>query len=62
MGLAMMKYHKELNPEKIHLDICTDFIEGYYFHKDNSITLCANTLTNYEKSTKFNNAMKRHVS
>jgi hypothetical protein len=62
MGLAMMKYNKELNSEDIHLDVCNEYLEGYYFFKENKITLCANVLTNYEKPKKFHHALKRHVS
>ena len=58
----MMKYKKELNNEDIHLDVCNEFLEGYYFFKENKIYLCANTLTNYEKPHKFYQALKRHVS
>ncbi len=58
----MMKYNKELNMEDINLDICSEFLEGYYFYNENKITLCANTLTNFEKPIKFSLAMKRHVS
>ena len=60
--MTLMKYKKELNPEDIHLDVCTEFLEGYYFHKENKITLCTNSLTNFEKPHKFNQAIKRHVS
>lgn len=56
-----MKYNKELNNEDIHLDVCDEFLEGYYFFNENKITLCANTLTNYEKPSRFNQALKRHV-
>ncbi len=58
----MMKHNKELNIEDINLDICSDFLEGYYFYKENKITLCANTLTHFEKPKKFSMAIKRHVS
>ncbi len=61
MGLAMMKYKAELNPEDIHLDVCTEFLEGYYFHKENKIVLCANALTNFQKPDRFNKALSRHV-
>lgn len=62
MGLAMLKYKFTLDQENISLDVCNEFIEGYYFNKENKIVLCANTLTNYEKKTKFHQAIKRHVS
>jgi len=62
MGLAFMKYKQQLNPEDIHLDVCTEYLEGYYFYKENKITICANTLTNFKNPTKFNQAIKRHVN
>ena len=58
----MMKYNKELNSENIHLDVCNEFLEGYYFFDENKITLCSNVLTNFEKPKKFHQALKRHVS
>jgi hypothetical protein len=61
MGISMLKYKYTLNPEAIQLEVCNDFIEGYYLPKDNRIILCANTLTNFEKPSKFNEAIKRHV-
>jgi hypothetical protein len=61
MGIAMMKYNSILNTEDIHLDVCKDFVEGYYFYDDKKITLCSNTLTNFENPNKFNYAVKRHV-
>lgn len=62
MGIAMLKYKHSLNPESIQLDVCQDFLEGYYLPYENRIVLCANTLTNFEKPRKFQEAMKRHVS
>jgi hypothetical protein len=61
MGVSMLKYNKVLNPEDIQLDVCNEFLEGYYFPKENKITLCANSLTNYEKPYKFHKAIKRLV-
>jgi hypothetical protein len=61
MSIAMMKYGYNLDPSMIQLEICNDFIEGYYIPKEEKIYLCANTLTNYEKNRKFKNAVQRHV-
>lgn len=61
MGISLLKYNYTLNPEIIHLDVCNEFLEGYYFPKENKITLCTNTLTNFEKTKKFEHAIKRHV-
>lgn len=62
MGISLLKYNQNLNPEMFHLDVCDEFIEGYYFHKENKITICANTMTNFEKPNKFYRAIKRHVN
>ena len=61
MSIAMLKYNFNLDPSMIQLEVCKDFIEGYYIHKENKIYLCANTLTNYEKQRKFKNAIQRYV-
>lgn len=61
MSNSMIKYKYQLNAENISLEICDDFIEGYYLPSEKKIILCANTLTNFEKQKKFQNAMKRHV-
>jgi hypothetical protein len=61
MSIAMLKYKFNLDPSNIQLEICKDFIEGYYIPKENKIYLCANTLTNYEKNAKFKQAIQRHV-
>ena len=57
----MLKYNFNLDPSMIQLEICKDFIEGYYIPKEHKIYLCANTLTNYEKQKKFKNAIQRYV-
>jgi hypothetical protein len=62
MSIAMLKYNFNLDPSMIQLEICKDFIEGYYMPKENKIYLCANTLTNYEKQKKFKNAIQRYVN
>jgi hypothetical protein len=62
MSIAMLKYKHNLDPSNIQLEVCKDFIEGYYMPKDNKIYLCANALTNYEKPEKFKSAIQRHVS
>jgi hypothetical protein len=62
MSIAMLKFRYNLDPSMIQLEICNDFIEGYYIPKEEKIYLCANTLTNYEKNNKFKNALQRHVN
>lgn len=61
MSNSMLKYKYHLNAENVSLEICNDFIEGYYLPSEKKIILCANALTNFEKQKKFQNAMKRHV-
>jgi hypothetical protein len=61
MSIAMLKYGYNLDPSMIQLEICNEFIEGYYIPKEEKIYLCANTLTNYEKNTKFKTALQRYV-
>jgi hypothetical protein len=61
MSNSMLKYKHKLNPENISLEICDDFLEGYYLPSEKKIILCANTLTNFEKQKKFQHAIKRHV-
>jgi hypothetical protein len=60
-GIALLKYKYILDHEIINLQVCKDFIEGYYFPKDHKIVLCANNLTNYEKNYRFYRALKRHL-
>jgi hypothetical protein len=55
------KYKIKFGSENINLQICDDYVEGYYFKKDNKIVMCANMLTNYEKSFMFDQALKRQV-
>lgn len=61
MTNSMMKYKYQLHSDNISLEICNEFIEGYYIPSEKKIILCANALTNFEKQKKFQNAMKRHV-
>jgi hypothetical protein len=62
MAHAMIKYKHELDSQNISLEICNEFIDGYYLPSEKKILLCANTLTNFEKTTKFDRAIKRHVN
>ena len=62
MSIAMLKYKHNLDPNNIQLEICKDFLEGYYISKEKKIYLCANTLTNYEKHDKFKQAIQRYVN
>jgi hypothetical protein len=61
MGISLLKYKYILDQEVINLQVCKDFIEGYYLPNDKKIILCANNLTNYEKNYRFNHAVKRHL-
>ena len=61
IGISLLKYKYILNQEVINLQVCKDFIEGYYLPKDHKIVICANNLTNYEKNYRFNRAIKRHL-
>ena len=61
LGVSLLKYKHILNQEVINLQVCKDFIEGYYFPKDHRIVICANNLTNYEKNYRFHHAIKRHL-
>jgi hypothetical protein len=62
MSIAMLKYKHNLDPSNIQLEVCKDFIEGYYIKNENKIYLCANTLTHYEKPEKFKQALQRYVN
>jgi len=62
MSNSMIKYKYQLNPENISLEICNDYLEGYYLPSEKRIILCANTLTNFEKQNKFQTAIRRHVN
>ncbi len=59
--MEIQRYKVNFGSENINLQICEDYVEGYYFKNDNKIVLCANMLTNYEKSFMFDQALKRQV-
>jgi len=61
MAHAMLKYKHQLDSQDISLEICNEFLDGYYLPSEKKILLCANTLTNFEKTTKFEKAIKRNV-
>lgn len=62
MALEMLKYNYSISSSNFSLDICEEFIDGYYFPTEKKIVMCSNMLTNFEKSNAFNIAIKRFVS
>jgi len=37
MGIGMLKYNHVLNPESITLDICNEFLDGYYLPSEKKV-------------------------
>ena len=61
ISLEFSRYGHHLSEENISLEICSNYLSGYYFQKQNKIVLCSNMLTNYEDPTLFYQELKRFL-